>query len=150
MPRNARRKPPGMTNSSVPSAPLKVGGLGYGENQATNAAASAGFMGRDPVPTAPVGVGPDAMQAALEYSPSVTPLGAPSENPDEPVTAGLPMGAGPGPEGMQTMQAGPPPDPDIQALLPYLPTLERLASMPTASVATRNLIRRLRGAQVNA
>lgn len=28
----------------------------------------------------------------------IVPLGAPSERPSEPVTAGLPMGAGPGPE----------------------------------------------------
>lgn len=31
----------------------------------------------------------------------VVPLGAPSQRPNEPITAGLPMGAGPGPEALQ-------------------------------------------------
>lgn len=31
----------------------------------------------------------------------VVPLGAPSQRPTEPITAGLPMGAGPGPEAIQ-------------------------------------------------
>jgi len=31
----------------------------------------------------------------------VVPLGAPSQRPNEPITAGLPMGAGPGPEAIQ-------------------------------------------------
>ena len=36
----------------------------------------------------------------------VTPLFAPTERPDEPITSGIPMGAGPGPEalGMQPVQ----------------------------------------------
>jgi len=31
---------------------------------------------------------------------NITSLGAPTERPNEPITAGLPMGAGPGPEAM--------------------------------------------------
>jgi hypothetical protein len=33
----------------------------------------------------------------------VVPFGAPSQRPTEPVTAGLPMGAGPGPEAIQSV-----------------------------------------------
>jgi hypothetical protein len=35
----------------------------------------------------------------------VTPLFAPSERPDEPITSGIPLGAGPGPEVMGMRQA---------------------------------------------
>lgn len=146
MPRNARRKPPSMMNPSVPSAPLEVTGLGYGQNAPVNAA-------RQSIPAAgptAAGLPADAMAAATGYSPNVTSLGAPTENPDEPVTAGLDMGAGAGSDSMRPMVAEEPPDPDLAGLAVYLPMLERLASQPTASVATRNLVRRLRGAQVNA
>jgi hypothetical protein len=34
---------------------------------------------------------------------------------------------------------------DLQALAPYLPALEHMASMPNTSAAARNFIRRLRG-----
>jgi hypothetical protein len=39
-----------------------------------------------------------AAQAVGPPLPPVVPLNAPSERPEEPVTSGLPMGAGPGPE----------------------------------------------------
>lgn len=150
MPRNARRKPPSMMNPSVPSAPLEVTGLGYGKNAPVNAARTSIPAG-GPAPASPAGLPPDAMQAATSFQPpALTPLGAPTENPDEPVTAGLDMGAGAGSDAMQPMVAEEPPDPDLAGLAVYLPMLERLASQPTASVATRNLVRRLRGAQVNA
>lgn len=40
----------------------------------------------------------DIMALAKEYDPGITPLTAPSNRPGEPVTAGLSLGAGPGPE----------------------------------------------------
>ena len=33
----------------------------------------------------------------------ITPLYAPSERPDEPITSGIPLGAGPGPEALGTV-----------------------------------------------
>lgn len=41
--------------------------------------------------------------SAMQNMPPITPLTAPTERPDEPITAGMPFGAGPGPEalGMQ-------------------------------------------------
>lgn len=52
----------------------------------------------------------------LPAQPQVVPFDAPTQRPDEPVTAGLPTGAGPGPEALQPM--GPPvndPDADMAA-----------------------------------
>lgn len=70
----------------------------------------------------------------------------PTERPNEPVTAGLPFGPGPGRESLE--QRLPQPvqrDPDLEALRPYLGTLELLASQPDTSIAARNFIRRIRG-----
>lgn len=64
--------------------------------------------------------------------------------PDEPVTQGAASGPGAGPEALVT-----PPSTeaqDIAGLAPYIPALEALSAMPGTSVATRNFVRRLRGA----
>ena len=75
---------------------------------------------------------------------SLTALDAPSERPDEPITAGLPMGAGPGPEALGMRPGGP--TLDMTQLARYLPALEHMQSMPGISRKTRNLIRLLRAA----
>lgn len=87
-----------------------------------------------------------AVQAATAVDP--TPLAAPgpSRFPDQPVTHGLAMGPGGGPESIPGLVAGRPTDPDLVAFAPYLPALELLANQPAASVAMRNFVRRVRGA----
>lgn len=79
--------------------------------------------------------------AAAQRTSGGSVLESPTEDPDEPVTAGLPFGAGPGPEALTTTG-----NPDLEALRPFLPMLELAANQPGASASTRNLIRRLRGA----
>lgn len=49
-----------------------------------------------PQPASPTD--PDLMAMAQQFDPGITPLSAPTQRPGEPVTAGLSMGAGPGPE----------------------------------------------------
>ena len=74
---------------------------------------------------------------------AVTPLYAPTQRPEEPVTAGIPMGAGPGPEvlginnNLDTQE-------DRDRMLSYLPALEVVAASPTSSQAFRNYVRQLR------
>lgn len=70
------------------------------------------------------------------------PFDRPTEFPDEPLTAGIANGAGPGPEALGLGGA----DQDMAAFRAYLPTLELLSSLPNASSATRNFVRRIRGA----
>ena len=68
--------------------------------------------------------------------------------PDEPVTAGLPIGAGPGPEALPTIT--PPRADRTEAELwgPLLPVLEVLADQEGASGSTlRQMIRRVRSQQ---
>ena len=83
------------------------------------------------------------MGMAPSQTRAVTPLFAPSERPDEPVTAGLAMGEGPGPEvlginnNLDTQE-------DKDRMLSYLPALEVVAASPNSSQAFRNYVRQLR------
>lgn len=109
----------------------------YGENTAFRAAQQAAPMNSSPggnvAPAAPAG--PDLSQ--------VVPMGAPSERPDEPITAGLPFGPGggasvpTGPGGMTQAQA--------DRLRSYLPVLVILASQDDADPSTKQFVRQLRG-----
>lgn len=72
---------PGALSARTDGVPNgQVSGLAYGENGALNAQAASA-----PMAQAPAG-------------PQITPLDAPSQFSDEPVTAGSPLGPGPGPE----------------------------------------------------
>jgi hypothetical protein len=83
------------------------------------------------------------VRAAAAQGP-VTPLYAPSERPTEPVTAGIAMGEGPGPEVLGINQPSADTDADRQRLLSYLPALEAIAQSPTSSQSFRNYVRLLR------
>lgn len=88
-----------------------------------------------------------ALAAAQGYSPDGPSLVDPSQNPNEPVTAGLATGPGPGPGALNM------PDPrqaDVQTWATYLPTLEYLASLPNSTTSTRNFVRQLRAAMPTA
>lgn len=83
--------------------------------------------------------------AAMAAMPQAIPLGAPSQRPNEPVTAGNPLGPGVGPEGAgidmrSTVQK------DAAALAQFLPLLEFAAQLPDATESTRAILRRLKGA----
>jgi hypothetical protein len=75
---------------------------------------------------------------------AVTPLYAPTQRPEEPITAGIPMGAGPGPEVLGMNQPSADTDADRQKLLSYLPALETIAQSPSSSQSFRNYVRLLR------
>lgn len=74
----------------------------------------------------------------------VTPLYAPTQRPEEPITAGISMGAGPGPEVLGINQPSADTDADRQRLLSYLPALEAIAQSPSSSQSFRNYVRLLR------
>lgn len=76
-----------------PAQPLRdVTGLPYGQNQALNDEQAAAPLAQTPDLGAPSAVSPTQPPVAPP-----TPFGAPTQRPDEPVTAGSPLGAGPGP-----------------------------------------------------
>lgn len=90
-----------------------------------------------------------AVPMAPAPGPAPVPISAPTSRPTEPVQAGLSLGPGPGPESIPALAPSQSPDPDLFALAAYLPALELLTTLPNASSATRNFVRRLRGAIPN-
>lgn len=74
----------------------------------------------------------------------VTPFGAPSSRPGEPVTSGASVGAGPGPESLglptptQLLQQ------DAQSLAYAVSIWEHLSNLPGASPSTRAVVQRLK------
>lgn len=117
------------------SQPVRApSGGAYGERQELEQLQQAA-----PVAASPGGV---ASGAPTDVAADVIGLGEPSQRPDEPVTAGAAMGAGPGLESLGLPNQ---PGDDMKALLPYLPVLESMANRPGASRASRNLVRQLKG-----
>lgn len=77
----------------------------------------------------------------------VTSMFAPTERPDEPITSGIAMGPGPGPEVLGVNQMQPQTEDDIRfraAIKDYMPVLAYVASLPNTSPETRKVIRQLR------
>lgn len=74
---------------------------------------------------------------------AVTPLYAPTQRPDEPITQGVPFGAGAGPEALM-MNQNMDTDADKIRMLSYLPALEAASQDPNSSQAFRNYVRILR------
>lgn len=87
-------------------------------------------------------------QASQAPMPQVTPLTAPTERPNEPITAGAPIGPGPGPEAMgMAMGMKGQSSIDAKSLGAYLPSLERTASMPGTPPSFIRFVRYLRSQQ---
>lgn len=82
--------------------------------------------------------------AAPSPAAALVPLGADTQRPDEPVTAGSPFGPGAGPAAagieMRTMD-----EQDAQSLKAQLPMLEYMANMPDSSPSLRAIVRRMKG-----
>lgn len=110
----------------------------YGEQQAFQNAQQAAPMAAD---AGGMGAQAGAPAQAPELS-NIIPFGAPTQNPDQPITAGLPMGPG---EGSINQPQPPSLSPEQAARLrSYIPTLVLLASQPDASPATKQYVRQLR------
>jgi hypothetical protein len=121
-----------LNSNRVPAAAAK--GQTYGTRKDQMQAQQAVPMAQQPSGASP--------QPAGGRTPAATPPGLsdPSQRPDEPLTAGMPFGPGPGPSSLTT------PKMDVTSLRRYLPALEIAASQPDATAGYRNFVRRLRGA----
>lgn len=85
---------------AVRSDKLTMGSTGYGEGVETEAIKSGAPLAE--TPDVRPARGGDVREAATQAP--VTGLFAPTERPNEPITAGIPMGAGPGPEALMMRQ----------------------------------------------
>lgn len=148
MPRNNRggdrKGSPGVnytqrTDLNEDRQPIRAISDGYGTAKASEDAQRIAPLPAAGGPPSPGGQGGGA--AATPWSPpALVPLNAESRYPDRPVTNGLSLGPGAGPEILE---------PQVQPLerfRPLLPVMELAASRPGVSEETRNVIRRLRGA----
>jgi len=117
---------------------MDMGSIAYGEGVETKNIQS----------SAPLSKTPDTRPTPLSQinraaSEPVTPLFASSQRPDEPITTGIPMGAGAGPEvlginnNLDTQE-------DRDRMISYLPALEVMAASHNSSQAFRNYVRMLR------
>jgi hypothetical protein len=102
-PMNPLAGPSGPGQYSTRTDKLDMGSTSYGEGKETAAIKSA-----VPLATTPDTRPTPAAEVRAAAGEAITPLFAPSQRPDEPITAGIPMGAGPGPEvlmmGKQTVK----------------------------------------------
>jgi len=94
---------------------------------------------------APLAASPGGAQVSpgppVDPGASVVGFGDPSQQPNQPVTAGADSGLGPDSSALGL------PDPnkvDLKNLARVLPALELIAGLPTSSQSTRNVVRRLR------
>ena len=113
---------------------------GYGEGVETAAIKSGAPLAKSPEVR---GMPSSQVRRSVERA---TPLYAPSERPNEPITAGAPIGMGPGPEVLGINQPQPTED-DLNFradMQDYLPVLSYIASLPSTSPETRKAIRQLR------
>lgn len=133
---------PGRLAKRTDSQPVRSpGGLPYGENADFKDLQSSAPMAQAASPT------PDVRQgsAAAMSAPLPTPINAPTQRPDEPVTAGASVGAGPGPESLsvsggikgQSRR-------DAQELKKYLPSLVKTANSPNAPASFVKFVQYLR------
>ena len=74
-------------------------------------------------------------------APALTPFGAPTTRPNEPVTAGAAAGAGPGPEaaGITGLDTA-----DYQNMKALIPGLELISNLHQSNPSTRALVRHLK------
>lgn len=87
----------------------------------------------------------EAAQVQVPMGPPPVAMNAPTQRPNEPVTSGLSLGPGVGPEAIPALTPAAP-DEDVLKFAQYLPALELMTTLPNSSAAVRNLVRRLRGA----
>ena len=88
---------------------------------------------------------PMAASAAMPAPAPIIPLKAPSQRPEEPVTAGANAGPGPDMSALGLGAADVAADKEFKAAIAsYMPVLMHVASRSTTSPETRNIIRQLR------
>lgn len=146
--RGGYRKPEHPAPTSGPGRLSRRTDGGPGDRQAQSIAAGGGYGDRKDMEEIQSGAamqgggspGGDAGPPAPGPAPP-PPLGADTERPDEPITAGTDVGEGIGPEaaGIQTDT-----EMDAAAMRPLLHSLEYIANLPGSNPATRAFVRAMK------
>ena len=122
------------TDKAVGNANAQLPNAGYGEQKDYQEQKAGAPMAQAP--------GTDFAAMFGDAASRVVPMGAPTSQPNVPVTAGASAGAGPGMEALGLPDQS---KEDLQALVPHMPVLEFMANQPGASWAMRNRLRELKG-----
>ena len=122
----------------------RTDGLSFESTEYGSGVANAANKAGAPLAKTPDVRGARASDVRAAAQESITPLYAPTQRPEEPITSGIPMGEGPGPEVLGMNQPSADTDADRQKLLSYLPALETIAQSPSSSQSFRNYVRLLR------
>ncbi|HEY6019379.1 MAG TPA: hypothetical protein VIY48_05570 [Candidatus Paceibacterota bacterium] len=125
------------TDKAVGEANRNLPDAGYGE-QAQYQAAQEGMQKPQQVDVS----GMNFADLFGDAASRVIPLGAPTGQPDVPVTSGAASGAGPGEEALNLSDQR---SEDLQRLNDSMTVLEFMANQPGASWAMRNYVRQLKG-----
>lgn len=136
-----QRTPANPAPVSGPGALSRRTDGGPGDPQATRIAPGGEYGSRQQMEAIQGGAPMQGGGGGTTPPPDVTPLGAPSARPDEPVTAGADSGAGPNSAAagiLNTQQQS------MAQLRPVLRSLEDMANMPGANAETRAIVRRLK------
>ena len=113
----------------------------YGDAQALQQQMAGAPLAKSPDPRGATNTA--VRQAAAQAAPQApVSLYAPTQRPQEPVTSGLDMGAGPGSDALMMRQ---PDDSEFRnAMKDYMPVIAYIASLPNTSPETRRAMRQLR------
>lgn len=131
---------PGAKSRRTDGGPAQVlrdiSGGAYGDAQQFRQLQQDAPLANSQVPSAPAG------RPSGGPPPEITGFDAPTQRPTEPVTAGNPLGPGPGPQGPGL--AGGAAD-SLERFRPYLPVLIKVANRPESSQALRTFVKYLKG-----
>jgi hypothetical protein len=130
--------PAGPGKFSTRTDNLDMGSTAYGEGVETQAIKSGAPLSQTPN-TRPARAS-DIREAAVQGP--VTELYAPSERPEEPITAGIDQGAGPGSEALMMNQMK---QDDKDIVAKYLPSLSSMASAQDTPESFRAFVSFLQG-----
>jgi len=136
----ASQRTDGQPGTTPVQAARYISGQDYGEGKIINAQQTAAPMAAAVQPGDTSGM---PMPQTISSAPMPIGLNEPTQNPNEPVTSGLPFGPGsnisPVPQAAQNSPQ------DIEKAQKILAMLSKAAEQSNASDATRNMVRRLRG-----
>jgi hypothetical protein len=126
----------GGNGQSGTQAARYIPGMGYGKAKEMVEQQRSAAMQGNPAPIRPANI-------PLVAGPAAVPLTAPTQNPDEPITTGVDVGAGPGSE-ILNLPKEPTYNPEVDMIRAYLPAMEFWAMQPGTPQSTKDYVTYLR------
>ena len=135
---------PGQLSRRTDGGPQQVqaemSGMAYGENMEFDAIQSSAPMSASPSARSPRARQRSAGAAGRQAGMGATPLFAPTQRPDEPITAGAPFGPGAGPVATQRENMRQMGIKDAQSIVESLPALEQAANSEFGTDSFRQFV----------